>query len=217
MTIITIIEILAALCGALALAGGLYLYRGMFMATRGRKIAPYPAPRSALVVLDLQEGYHGTGSDRPSAIAPQPHGLFATVNRLIAWAAANDMEVAYLRQVFASDLVVRLHGGRRQGRVIIDRRVSVINDHDFEKNRTDAFASRSFEQFLIDRQVNQLYLVGVDAAFCVYYTALGALQRGYRVTVVSDAVRSRRQLDRVLERFRRKGIGAVTSAELLGE
>jgi len=217
MTVITITEILAAVCGALALAGGLYLYRSMFMATRGQAIPPYPEPRAALVVLDLQEGYRGTGAGRPPPIAPQPHGLFATVNRLITWAAAGEMEVAYLRQVFASDLIVRLHGGRRQGRVIVDRRVTVINDHDFEKNRTDAFASRPFEQFLIDRQVNHLYLVGVDAAYCVYYTALGARQRGYRVTVVSDAVRSRRPLNKVLARFRRNGIEVVTSAELLGE
>ncbi len=184
------------------------------MATRGKRIAGYPDPRSALVVLDLQEGYAGTNSRQPVTIPPT-NGLIATVNRLIDGAAASGMEVAYVRQVFGNNLFVRLHGGKRQGRIIVDRRIRLINSNDFEKNRTDAFSNGEFERLLINRQVNELYLVGVDAAFCVYYTALGALNRGYKVTVVTDAVRSRNDMARVLERYRRKGIGVITSEELL--
>jgi len=125
------------------------------------------------------------------------------------------MEVAYIRQVFINNLFVRLHGGRQRGRVIIDRRIKMINQNDFEKNRTDAFSSRQFEQFLINNRVNELYLVGVDAAYCVYYTALGALNRGYKVTVVTDAVLSRKKMADVIERYRRKGIAVITSEELI--
>ena len=100
--------------------------------------------------------------------------------------------------------------------MIIDRRVKVINGNDFEKNRTDAFSNRQFEQLLIDKQVDELYLVGVDAAYCVYYTALGALNRGYRLTVVTDAVASRHRMADVLERYRHKGIKVITSEELTG-
>ena len=91
-----------------------------------------------------------------------------------------------------------------------------INGNDFEKNRTDSFSNRQFEQLLIDRQVGELYLVGVDAAYCVYYTARGALNRGYKVTVVTDAVMSRHSMAGVLERYRRNGIGVITSEILLG-
>jgi nicotinamidase-related amidase len=108
-----------------------------------------------------------------------------------------------------------MHGGRRMGKIMIDRRIKLINGNDFEKNRTDAFSNRQFEQLLIDRQVNELYLVGVDAAYCVYYTALGGLQRGYRVNVVSDAVASRSDMAVVVERYKRKGIRVLTSAELM--
>jgi nicotinamidase-related amidase len=193
----------------------LMVFRGMFMATKGKRISTYDNPRAALVVLDIQEGYAGTGTPQPVA-TPQGSGLIATVNRIIDQAAATGMEVAYVRQVFGHNLIVRLHGGRSQGRVIIDRRLRIINDNDFAKNRTDAFSNRQFEQFLIDRQVNELYLVGVDAAYCVLYTALGALQRGYRVTVVSDAVRSRQPMARVMERYRRHGIAVTTSDRLTG-
>ena len=190
------------------------MFRSMFLATRGRKIAAYPEPRKALVVLDIQEGYSPTTLRQPVTGLP-PNRLISTVNLLIDKAAKTGMEVVYIRQVFGNNLFVRLHGGRRQGRVIVDRRIKLINENDFEKNRTDAFSSRQFEQFLIDKKVNELYLVGVDAAYCVYYTALGGLNRGYKVTVVKDAVLSRNSMTTVLERFRRKGIAVVTSGQLI--
>ena len=215
MSVKTFVFLLLAAVVLTLLAGFVMFLRSMFVATRGRKIAPYPEPRRALVVLDIQEGYTGTATRQPVTIPPAT-GMLATVNRLIDWAAASGIEVAYVRQVFSNNLIVRLHGGRRQGRVIIDRRIRVVNGNDFEKNRTDAFSSRQLEQFLIGRQVDELFLVGVDAAYCVYYTALGALNRGYRVTVVADAVASRRPLAGVLERYRRRGIGVMTSVQLMG-
>jgi len=215
MSIFTYLFIFLAIVAFLALMVALMMYRSMFVATRGRKIATYPNPRKALVVLDIQEGYSGTEARRP-VTAPPATGMLATVNRLIDMASESDMEVAYIRQVFSNNLFVRLHGGRRVGKVMIDRRIKVINGNDFEKNRTDAFSNRRFEQLLIDRQVDELYLTGVDADYCVYYTAIGALNRGYRVVVVTDAVASRHKMADVLERYRRKGIGVMTSEQLIG-
>ncbi len=208
--------ILLSVLLTLALSAVIMLIRSMFMATRGRKITRYPAPRAALVVLDLQEGYSGTNTRQPVTIPPA-NGLISRVNSLIDRATLSGMEVAYIRQVFGSNLFVRLHGGKRQGKVVIDRRIKVINGNDFEKNRTDAFSNRQFEQLLLDQQVDQLFLVGVDAAFCVYYTALGALNRGYKVTVVTDAVMSRCKMEGVIEKYRRKGIGIITSEEFPGK
>jgi nicotinamidase-related amidase len=64
--------------------------------------------------------------------------------------------------------------------------------------------------------VGEVLLTGVDAAFCVSMTARGALNRGYRVTVVKDAVASRRPLAPVLEKLRRRGVRVVESGELTG-
>lgn len=197
-----------------AIIGAGIMYRSMFVATKGKKIDAYPNPRRALVVLDIQEGYVGTNGRQPVTDLPAS-GLIANVNRLIDRAPAAGMEVAYIRQVFSNNFFVRMHGGRRAGKVMIDRRVRVINTNDFEKNRTDAFSNKQFEQVLIDNHVNELYLTGVDAAYCVYYTALGALNRGYRVIVVTDAVASRNSMQDVLERYHRKGIGVITSAQLI--
>lgn len=196
-----------------AISAGLFMYRSMFVATRGRKIGTYSHPRAALLVLDLQEGYAGINARQP-VTAPPAGSLLDTVNQLIVLAVQSDMEVAYVRQVFSNNFFVRMHGGRRVGRVMVDSRIKLVNTNDFEKNRTDAFSNRQLEQLLIDRQVNELYLTGVDAAYCVYYTALGALNRGYKVSVVLDAVSSRHKMAAVVQRYLKKGIGVVTSGEL---
>lgn len=208
---------LLVVCGvvfAFAAVAGLTMYRSMFIATRGNRIQSYHSPRKALLVLDLQEGYGGTNPRQP-ATAPAAGGVLDTVNRLIGMAAEAGIEVCYVRQVFSNNLFVRMHGGRRVEKIIVDRRIVKINNNDFEKNRTDAFSNRLLEQFLIDRQVNELYLTGVDGAYCVYYTALGAINRGYKVNVVLDAVASRSDMNKIVELYRSKGIGIVTSRELL--
>ncbi len=203
-----------AILAALAAIAAAMMFRSMYVATVGKRIDVYQNPRKALVVLDIQEGYSGTNAHQP-VTAPPATGMIATVNRLIDLATESGMEVAYIRQVFSNNLFVRLHGGRRAGKVIIDRRVKIVNSNDFEKNRTDAFSNRRFEQLLIDSRVDELYLSGVDAAYCVYFTALGALSRGYRVFVVTDAVASRHNMSDILERYARKGIGIITSEQLI--
>ena len=207
--------LLLAAAVAVAASAGALMYWRMFRATRGARIARYPAPRKALVVLDLQEGYADAAGREVVTLRPATR-LTDTVNRLIDWAEETGVEVAYVRQVFGSSLLLRLHGGRRVGRVVVDRRIRVLNANDFEKHRTDAFSSRALERLLVDRQVDELYLVGVDAAYCVLLTALGALNRGYRVSVVADAVASRHDLRRVFERYRRERIDVIESGELLG-
>ena len=54
------------------------MIRSMFIATKGRRIAAYPDPRKALVVLDIQEGYDGTNTRQPVTIPPATGLIAAT-------------------------------------------------------------------------------------------------------------------------------------------
>lgn len=207
-TMLIILTGIAVLAAALAAA----VVRGMFLPTRGKRITAYPEPRKALLVLDVQEGSSGPVRGRSF------EAMIKTINLLVEQFSASGMEVAYVRQVFGNNLIVRLHGGRILSERMeprLDRRLLVAKDNCFSKNRTDAFANKRLEQFLIDRQVDEVFLVGVDAAFCVYYTARGALNRGYRVTVVKDAVLSRRPLAEVFARYSARGIRLAAASELL--
>jgi nicotinamidase-related amidase len=208
------LALLAALAAA-ALGLGAFMAWAMFLPTRGRPIRREARPRRAVLVLDLQEGHAGAGARRPVTHLPMT-GLFGAVNRLVAWAEASGVEVGYVTQVFGAAWLVRLHGGRRVPRVVVDRRVRLVNANVFEKHRTDAFSSRSLEAWLEERGVGEVILAGVDAAYCVTMTARGALHRGYRVTVASDAVASRRPLAPVLGRLAARGVRVMGSAEIAG-
>jgi nicotinamidase-related amidase len=208
---------LALLCLAVATAlgfGGL-MFRSMYLPTRGRPIRRSASPRRALLVLDLQEGYAPTASRQPVMNLPST-GLFGAVNRLVAWGQVNGVEVGYVTQLFGAGWLVRLHGGRRAGPVVVDRRVLQLGGPVFQKHRTDAFASRALEAWLEAHDVGEVILAGVDAAYCVTMTARGALQRGYRVTVVEDAVASRHPLAPVLAKLTQRGVTVVRSGTLTG-
>ena len=215
----TLLNISIAVAATLLTAAIIYLSRNMFGITRGKRIAAYAKPARALLVMDIQEssGNRVARSEQPPI--DTPFGMMLhNVNSLIDGFALAGDEVAYIRQVFKSDFLTRLHGGRIvAGRLQprICRWVRLVNGNDFVKQRTDAFSCRELENFLIERQVNEIFLVGLDAAFCVYYTALGGLQRGYRVTVITDAVMTGRSWRKVLARYRAKGIAIMNSTEVL--
>ena len=158
MSLLSLAVILLALIAGLALLFALYILRNMFLPTRGKRIAGYPNPTRALLVMDIQE----SGGSRQGTTAPLPAAtpfgkMIQSVNRLIACFDQAGLEVAYVRQVFSSNLITRLHGGRiLAGRMEprICRWVNVVNGNDFAKNRTDAFSNRQLEQFLIAHQVD---------------------------------------------------------------
>ena len=84
------------------------------------------------------------------------------------------------------------------------------------KTTFNCFGSREFESRLRGLGDKTLILSGVEAHICVAQTALDALDRGYRVVVVSDAVSSRRPEDKEigLERLRVEG-AVISSTEML--
>jgi len=98
----------------------------------------------------------------------------------------------------------------------IDRRVSIINDNIFLKPKGDAFSNPELGEFLIKHSVNELYLTGLDAQFCVYQTARGGLNRGYRVHAVTDciALRAEKKWDSILEKYEHHGIILTKSEQL---
>lgn len=219
MSLPSLFTIVLAGIVVLVLFFALYVLKNMFIHTRGKRIGSYPKPTKVLLVMDIQE----SGGSKQSTLSPipatTPFGkMVQSVNQLIEGFDGSGQEVAYVRQVFSSSLVTRLHGGRILAGMMeprICRWVKVINNNDFAKNRTDAFSNRKLEQFLINHQVDEIFLVGLDAAFCVYYTALGALNRGYKVTVISDAVMTGRNHEQTLKRFREKKITVTNSKEVL--
>ena len=87
-----------------------------------------------------------------------------------------------------------------------------------DKTEFSAYANEATQGVLNDlpKSVSTVILVGVETHICIYQSAMGALQRGFRPWIVSDAVSSRslenHQLG--LERLRSEG-AVIGPAEMI--
>ena len=199
----------------LVLAGlFVYVYVDAVTPTKGAKIASYDRPRAALLVIDIQEDYTGT-----TAKPPLPHKnaarLIDTVNRTIDRAATKDVLVVYVRQEYGewARFIPGAAAIKGTPGSMIDARVRRVSTHEFPKKIGDAFSNPELEALLVANRVDRVYLVGLDLEFCVHSTARGALNRGYTVTVLTDAVAllNEEKWDALLKEYREEGIGLIES------
>jgi nicotinamidase-related amidase len=196
----------------------LVVAKNIYTPTRGNKISKYNNPHKALLVIDVQEDFSGLKGKQPVPLK-DVEGQISAINKVIDKASKSSVEVVYIRQIFDNNIITRLLIGRAiegQPGVELDSRVKKINQNDFTKKISDAFSNPQLDDFLIKNQVDEIYLVGLDAAYCVYYTALGALNRGYKVTIVKDAVMTSKNMSDILKRYEENGIVVTSSKELTG-
>ncbi len=209
------------LLGVVGAAGTLALKAARtLMPTKGKKIATYLKPRSALLVVDIQEDFTGERNGK-KALFPETASFISLANRVIEGAVKQDMLVVYIGHEWPDTLLNRLLG---RGRAVagsdgarLDGRLKVVSPHYFPKCRADAFSNRDLEELLIANQVDEIFLLGLDGAYCVYRTAQGAVNRDYKVQVVDDVVltltkKSRQEL---VDQYRKAGISTVESKWLI--
>ena len=79
--------------------------------------------------------------------------------------------------------------------------------------------STGMSEYLQERGVDEVHICGLATDYCVKFTALDALQRGFRVVVFRDACRGVNlepgDAEEALEALREKGVRVVTSGEIL--
>ena len=190
----------------------------IFTPTTGEKISKYADPAKALLVIDVQEDYTGLKGKQP---VPYKNAeiQIAIINRLIDKASKTGIKVVYIRHLYDNNLLTRLFIGRGiEGLpgTELDARINVINRNEFTKKLSDSFSNPQFEAFLIKNHVDELYLVGLDAAYCIYNTSMGALNRGYKVTVVDDAIMTQKNMPDILKRYEKDGIRTLSSRKMIG-
>ena len=172
--------------------------------TKGEPVARYANPQSALLVMDVQNDI--------ASIYGDTAGLVERVNQAVAYAEESGMEILYVKNIAGKNPIAQLFymGKFRDGTqgAELDSRLRVVNGNVFIKYIGDSFSSKEFEQTLISKQVDTLYIVGADAAGCVYRTAQGGLNRKYNVYVITDAIITRddKTMKQMLEKYAAEGI-----------
>ena len=177
-------------------------------------------------VIDIQEDYTGTTAQPPFPFENSEQ-LIATVNTIIEGAAERDIIIVYIRQEFDGLWGTMLSTMVGEGTATaikgspgaeLDGRITMLSNLEYSKPKPDAFSNPDLEAFLIEHQVNELYLVGLAADGCVHYTALGALNRDYTVNIITDAVTLRgteEKWEELLQKYREDGIILLSSQQFL--
>jgi nicotinamidase/pyrazinamidase len=184
------------------------------------EIRKFEDSQKALFVIDIQEEYTGD-----TAKAPFPYKdsvkLITTVNKLIEVASEKNIIIVYIRQefehlgklfskVFCGGTAIKGNLGTE-----LDKRINIKSNYSFSKAAPDAFSNLKLEEFLNEHKVSELYLVGLDAEYCVYSTAKGALKHGYNVSIITDGIvlKAEKKWNELLKKYEHDGINLISSEE----
>jgi len=186
--------------------------------SEGEKIERYETQKSALIVLDIQEGTTGAQS-LDECYTSVSNDLIKTSNQIIESANNKEIPVIYIKSEVSNKLVNIINNSMAVGSkgAQLDNRLLVISDLIIPKEKQDAFSNPKLDEYLIANKINKLYIIGLDAAHCVNSTITAAQNRGYRVTVIRDALVSESDSLKIqmIEEFKNRNIVVISSSDFL--
>ncbi|MBZ6201294.1 cysteine hydrolase [Streptomyces olivaceus] len=130
-------------------------------------------PRTALLVIDVQNGVLAGAHDRD--------GVIANIDTLVGKARAADVPVVWVQH--ADDELVR---GTEPWQYVPEL-VRRDDEPLVHKSYGDSFEDTALEDVLAERGVGRVVVTGAQTDMCVRSTLHGAFVRGYDVTLVGDA------------------------------
>jgi len=77
--------------------------------------------------------------------------------------------------------------------------------------------STGLAPYLKGRDVNEIFITGLAGDFCVYYSTKDALNEGFKVTVIEDAVRSIDQINfqQIKQELSQRDVNFITSNQVI--
>ena len=130
-------------------------------------------PRTALLIIDVQNGVVGNAFERDRVIA--------NIQTLVDKARAEHVPVLWVQH--SDDGLPR--GSKDWEYVPELKRLDA--EPLVHKTYGDSFEATDLEQLLAERSVGRLVVTGAQTEACIRSTLHGALVRGYDATLVSDA------------------------------
>ena len=92
-----------------------------------------------------------------------------------------------------------------------DKRLKIVSDLEVVKRGKDSFRNTNLDSILTSNKVNELYIVGLDAAECVNATVEAAQNRNYRVYLIEEAIlsKSKAMKDSMIVYFKDRGVKII--------
>lgn len=158
----------------------------------------------ALVVIDLQND-----------ITKNYKEIIETTNQAIDWAAANNMDVVYIRHNNLS-AGTRTFKPDTHGAEFVPE-LKIVSDHIFTKTKSNALTSEEFAAFIQARSITEFFITGADATACVKSTCYNMTKAGFAVHVLSDCITSydKKKLPEMLAHYAGRGCAVHKLSEVM--
>lgn len=206
--------LLAILLIIALLAGNLALFNvTAAKVTEGVPIENSDPESVALLVIDILEGTTGPISTTES-YQEQSELFIRNVNHVIENAQSNGHTLIYIKSEVVNPLINVLNNSMARGSegAELDKRLVIKPGHVLTKRKNDPFTNPELDRILTENRVGKLTLVGLDAAHCVKSTVQAALNRGYSISIVDDAVIGVTEVEKndALDEFRKLGVEVIS-------
>ncbi len=196
----------------------IYLDKQADIISKGEIISDYDTVKSVLMVIDIQEATTGKVSITEEYIQ-QSDMLITKINHLIQHSEKKDIPVIYIYTETDNWLINLLNSTMKKGSIgtELDSRLHQVSEHILPKEKKDSFSNPYLDKILREKEVSRLYIVGLDAAYCVKNTIIAAVSRGYKVIVIEDALISETQAlkDEMINLFLQTGVKIISSNDYL--
>jgi len=186
----------------------------------GKPIENFAEHHSALLVIDIQEATTGDVSMYPF-FQKNSDDLIKTINQLAESFKGQNIPVIYVRSEINNPLVNLLNASYAKGSpgAKNDKRLKIVSDLEVVKKGKDSFRNTGLDSILSGNRVNEIYIVGLDAAECVNATVEAAQNRNYRVNLIDEAIlsKSKEMKDSMMVIFKDKGVNVIKVNSLIVE
>ena len=177
--------------------------------TKGLPIENNGEHHYALLVIDIQEATTGDVSMYPF-FKKNSEALIKSINQITDSFRIQNIPVVYVRSEITNPLVNLINSSYAKGHpgAKFDKRLKTASGIEVVKKSKDSFRNTTLDSILISNKVNELYIVGLDAAECVNATVEAAQNRNYRVNIIEEAIlsKSKEKKDSMIVNFRNRGV-----------
>jgi nicotinamidase-related amidase len=130
-------------------------------------------PKTALMVIDVQNGVVGAAYDRDAVVA--------NIATLVDKARAADVDVVWIQHT-SDELPRESEAWQYVPELVREESETLVH-----KTYADSFEATDLEEALAARGIGRLFLAGAQTDECIRATLHGAIVRGYDATLVADA------------------------------
>ncbi|MEQ9415712.1 MAG: isochorismatase family cysteine hydrolase [Cyclobacteriaceae bacterium] len=179
----------------------------------GKSIAYYSERRAALLVVDIQEGTTGNVS-KSIFYKKNADSLIKRINHISDIFRNRNCLILYIRSEVSNPLINLLDNSYAKGSLgaEFDKRLKLDSGLEVVKIGNDSFINSNLDSILTRHEINDLYIIGLDAAYCINITSRAAKNRNYHITLIEEAIlsESERAKDSMMVDFRNRGINILS-------